>query len=158
MPAGFRLTGKSMPLGLSLLAWIGNQLIFRPLINQIGFLRLRRAYTGGAALGPELFVFFQAMGVNLKQIYGQTEITGIAYMHRDGDIRSDTVGKPLPGTECRISAVGEILSRSPSVCAGYYKLPEKTAELLEDGWLHFGATPASSTTTATWWSSTALRT
>jgi long-chain acyl-CoA synthetase len=78
------------------------------------------------------------LGVNLKQIYGQTEITGIAYMHRDGDIRSDTVGKPLPGTECRISEVGEILSRSLSVCKGYYKLPDKTEELLEGDWLHSG--------------------
>ena len=101
-------------------------------------LRLRRAYTGGAALGPDLFTFYQALGVNLKQIYGQTEITGIAYMHRDGDVRPDTVGVPLPATECRISEKGEILSRSPSVTAGYYKMPEQTAELLEDGWLHSG--------------------
>ena len=136
--AKFRMRGAPMPLGLRVKAWIGDQLVFRPLINQIGFLRLRRAYTGGAALGPDLFTFYQAMGVNLKQIYGQTEITGIAYMHRDGDIRPDTVGKPLPGTECRISDIGEILSRSPSVCKGYYKLPEKTEELLEDGWLHSG--------------------
>jgi long-chain acyl-CoA synthetase len=112
--------------------------MFRPLINQIGLLRLRRAYTGGAALGPELFTFYQAIGVNLKQIYGQTEITGIAYMHRDGDVRPDTVGKPLPGTECRISEEGEILSRSASVTPGYYKLPDKTRELLEGGWLHSG--------------------
>ena len=60
-------------------------------------LRLRRAYTGGAALGPDLFTFYQALGVNLKQIYGQTEITGIAYMHRDGDVRPDTVGSPAAG-------------------------------------------------------------
>ncbi len=72
------------------------------------------------------------------QIYGQTEITGIAYMHRDGDVRAETVGQPLPGTECRISEKGEILSRSASVCAGYYAMPEKTAELLVDGWLHSG--------------------
>jgi long-chain acyl-CoA synthetase len=101
-------------------------------------MRLRRAYTGGAALGPELFTFYQAIGVNLKQIYGQTEIVGIAYMHRDGDVRPDTVGKPLPGTECRISEEGEILSRSDSVCVGYFKMPEKTEELLEGGWLHSG--------------------
>ena len=104
-----------MPLALRIMAWLGNMMVFRPLINQIGLLRLRRAYTGGAALGPELFTFYQAIGVNLKQIYGQTEITGIAYMHRDGDVRPDTVGKPLPGTECRISEEGEILSRSASV-------------------------------------------
>ncbi len=136
--AEYRMTGRSMPGKLRFLAWLGKQIIYRPLVNQIGFLRLRRAYTGGAALGPELFKFYQAIGVNLKQIYGQTEIVGIAYMHRDGDIRPDTVGKPLPGTECRISEEGEILSRSDSVTPGYYKLPEKTEELLQGGWLHSG--------------------
>jgi len=136
--AEYRMSGRPMPGRLRLLAWLGKQIIFRPLVNQIGFLRLRRAYTGGAALGPELFTFYQAIGVNLKQIYGQTEIVGIAYMHRDGDVRPDTVGKPLPGTECRISEEGEILSRSDSVTPGYYKLPEKSAELLEGGWLHSG--------------------
>jgi long-chain acyl-CoA synthetase len=136
--AAYRMSGRKMPAGLHFLAWLGKQIIFRPLVNQIGLLRLRRAYTGGAALGPELFTFYQAIGVNLKQIYGQTEIVGIAYMHRDGDVRPDTVGKPLPGTECRISEEGEILSRSASVTPGYYKLPEKTAELLEGGWLHSG--------------------
>ncbi|MCU0564008.1 MAG: long-chain fatty acid--CoA ligase, partial [Desulfobacterales bacterium] len=82
--AAYRMSGRPMPLGLRLKAWLGRTLVFRPLINQIGMLRLRRAYTGGAALGPDLFTFYQALGVNLKQIYGQTEITGIAYMHRDG--------------------------------------------------------------------------
>ncbi|MDD9301823.1 MAG: AMP-binding protein [Desulfobacter sp.] len=136
--ANFRMSGRPMPLGLQIKAWLGKQIIFRPLINQIGLLRLRRAYTGGAALGPELFTFYQAIGVNLKQIYGQTEITGIAYMHRDGDVRPDTVGKPLPGTECKIAEDGEILSRSASVSPGYYDLPEKTQEALEGGWLHSG--------------------
>ncbi|MFH0728644.1 MAG: AMP-binding protein [Pseudomonadota bacterium] len=136
--AQYRMSGKTMPGKLRFLAWLGKQIIFRPLVNQIGLLRLRRAYTGGAALGPELFTFYQAIGVNLKQIYGQTEIVGIAYMHRDGDVRPDTVGKPLPGTECKISEEGEILSRSASVTPGYYKLPEKSAELLEGGWLHSG--------------------
>ncbi len=136
--ANLKMTGKSLPVGLKFKAWLGKQMIFRPLVNQIGFLRLRRAYTGGAALGPELFTFYQAIGVNLKQIYGQTEIVGIAYMHRDGDVRPETVGKPLPGTECMISEEGEILSKSDSVTPGYYELPEKTEELLEGGWLHSG--------------------
>ena len=136
--ARYRMSGEPMPASLRFLAWVGYQILFRPLINQIGLMRLRRAYTGGAALGPELFTFYQAIGVNLKQIYGQTEIVGIAYMHRDGDVRPDTVGKPLPGTECRISEEGEILSRSLSVTPGYYNLPEKTEELLEGGWLHSG--------------------
>lgn len=136
--AHYRMTGKKMPIKLRLLSGVGDLLMFRPLVNQIGFRRLRRAYTGGAALGPELFTFYQAIGVNLKQIYGQTEITGIAYMHRDGDVRPDTVGKPLPKTEFRISEQGEILSRSDSVTRGFYKQPEKTEELLKDGWLHSG--------------------
>jgi long-chain acyl-CoA synthetase len=136
--ATYRMSGKPMPLGFRFKAWLGRTIVFQPLINQIGMLRLRRAYTGGAALGPDLFTFYQAIGVNLKQIYGQTEITGIAYMHRDGDVRPDTVGVPLPETECRISEAGEILSRSASVTQGYYKLPDQTAELLQDGWLHSG--------------------
>ncbi|MGD8252323.1 MAG: AMP-binding protein [Desulfobacterales bacterium] len=136
--AVYRMSGKTMPPLLAVKAWLGQTLVFRPLINQIGFLRLRRAYTGGAALGPDLFTFYQAIGINLKQIYGQTEITGIAYMHTDGDVTPDTVGIPLPKTECKISEEGEILSRSPSVCRGYYELPEKTEELLAGGWLHSG--------------------
>ncbi|MDZ7760222.1 MAG: AMP-binding protein [Desulfovermiculus sp.] len=136
--ASYRMSGQKMPLSLSFLSWLGHLLLLRPLVNQIGLRRLRRAYTGGAALGPELFTFYQAIGVNLKQIYGQTEITGIAYMHRDGDVRPDTVGKPLPKTECHISEQGEILSRSDSVTAGFYKQPEKTQELLDNGWLHSG--------------------
>ncbi|MDO8942248.1 MAG: AMP-binding protein, partial [Desulfobacterales bacterium] len=134
----YRMSGKPMPLGFRFKAWLGRTIVFQPLINQIGMLRLRRAYTGGAALGPDLFSFYQAIGVNLKQIYGQTEITGIAYMHRDGDVRPDTVGVPLPETECRISEAGEILSRSASVTRGYYKMPDQTAALLQDGWLHSG--------------------
>jgi len=136
--AEYRMKGKAMPFGLKIKSWLGTQMIFRPLVNQIGLMRLRRAYTGGAALGPELFTFYQAIGVNLKQIYGQTEIVGIAYMHRDGDIRSETVGKPLPGTQCKIADDGEILSRSDSVTPGYFELPEKSEELLEGGWLHSG--------------------
>jgi long-chain acyl-CoA synthetase len=136
--ARYRMSGEPMPTSLRFMAWLGKILVMDPLINQIGLRRLRRAYTGGAALGPELFTFYQAIGVNLKQIYGQTEITGIAYMHLDGDVRPDTVGKPLPETDCKISEQGEILSRSPSVCVGYYKRDEQTEELLEGGWLHSG--------------------
>jgi long-chain acyl-CoA synthetase len=136
--AHYRMAGKKMPIALRIKSWLGTNLLLRPLINQIGLLRLRRAYTGGAALGPELFTFYQAIGVNLKQIYGQTEIVGIAYMHRDGDVRPETVGFPLPKTECKIAENGEILSRSPSVCKGYYELPDKTKEDFADGWLHSG--------------------
>ncbi len=113
-------------------------LVFRALKDRLGLLRLRSASTGGAALGPDVFKFFTAMGVNLKQIYGQTEISGISCIHREGDINFDSVGKPIPGTEIRLSDSGEILSRSPSVFLGYYKNPEETEKTLAGGWLHSG--------------------
>jgi long-chain acyl-CoA synthetase len=110
----------------------------RPARNQLGLVRLRRAYTGGAPLGPDVFKFFHAIGLNLKQIYGQTEICGIAVAHRDGDIRFNTVGIPIPGTDLDVSENGEILLRSPAVFSGYYRNEEATAEALRDGWLHTG--------------------
>jgi long-chain acyl-CoA synthetase len=113
-------------------------LVFRPLKDRLGLLGIRTASTGGAALGPDIFKFFTAMGVNLKQIYGQTEISGISCIHREGDINFDSVGKPIPETEIRISETGEILSRSSSVFLGYYKSPEETEKTLADGWLHSG--------------------
>jgi long-chain acyl-CoA synthetase len=111
---------------------------FRALKDRLGFSRIRSATTGGAALGPDTFRFFHGLGVNLKQIYGQTEIAGISCIHRDGEVRFDTVGRPIPGTDVRISETGEILSRSDSVFTGYYKDPRATAETLRDGWLHSG--------------------
>jgi long-chain acyl-CoA synthetase len=110
----------------------------RPVRDQLGLTRLRRAYTGGAPLGPDVFEFFHAIGVNLKQIYGQTEICGIAVMHRDGDIRFNTVGTGIPGTDVAIADEGEILLRSPAVFVGYYRNEEASAEALRDGWLHTG--------------------
>jgi long-chain acyl-CoA synthetase len=110
----------------------------RPVRNQLGLVRLRRAYTGGAPLGPDVFKFFHAIGLNLKQIYGQTEICGIAVAHRDGDIRFNTVGLPIPGTDIDVAENGEILLRSPAVFTGYYRNEEATAEALRDGWLHTG--------------------
>ena len=99
---------------------------------------LRSASTGGAALGPDVFRFFHAMDVPLKQIYGQTEISGISCIHRNGDIQFHTVGVPIPGTQVKISERGEILSTSDAVFLGYYKNEEATREALEGGWLHSG--------------------
>ena len=97
------------------------------------------AYTGGAPLGPDVFRFFHAIGVNLKQIYGQTEICGIAVVHRDDDIAFNTVGTPIAGTEIKINDDGEILLRSASVFRGYHRNPAATAEAVDaDGWLHTG--------------------
>ena len=117
---------------------IAEVVAMRPIKNQLGLSRLRDAYTGGAALGPEVFRFFHALGVNLKQIYGQTEVAGISVLHRDGDIRYQTVGEPLPGMEVRVAADGEILTRGPAVFRGYFDNPEATRETLVDGWLHSG--------------------
>ncbi len=136
--ADARFAGQEPSPGLRRLYRLADWLIFMPIKDKFGLRRLRRAYTGGAALGPDVFRFFHALGVNLKQIYGQTEISGISVLHRDGDIKFQTVGLPLPGTEVRIAENGEILSRSPAVFVGYYKNPEATAETLVDGWLHSG--------------------
>jgi long-chain acyl-CoA synthetase len=113
-------------------------LVLSAVRDHLGLLRLRRAYTGGAALGPDVTRFFHAIGVNLKQIYGQTEVAGIAVVHPDGDVKFDTVGVPIPGTEVKISEKGEVLIKSPSVFKGYYKNEQSTRETIVDGWLHTG--------------------
>ncbi|MBO8172097.1 MAG: AMP-binding protein [Bacillaceae bacterium] len=124
--------------GTRLLYRFADYLLFSAIRDHFGLLRLKRAYTGGAALGPDIFRFFHGIGVNLKQIYGQTEIVGIAVAHRDGDIKFDSVGVPIPETEAKISEEGEILLKSPSVFAGYYNNEKSTRETIEDGWLHTG--------------------
>ena len=110
--------------------------IFRALKDRLGFSRIRSATTGGALLGPDVFRFFHALGIELKQIYGQTEISGISTIHHSGDVKFDTVGLPIPETEMKISEDGEILSRSPALFKGYWKNPEETEKVLKDGWLH----------------------
>jgi long-chain acyl-CoA synthetase len=120
------------------LEWLASITVQKKLKDHLGLSRVRNAYTGGAAMGPDHFRFFHALGVNLKQIYGQTEVAGISVVHRNGDIKFDTVGHPIPGTEVKISEDGEILTRSPSVFLGYFKNPEATEKTLKDGWLYSG--------------------
>lgn len=131
---------KPVPFHWKILKYFAYLIMQKKLKDHLGMSRLRHCYTGGAAMGPDHFRFFHALGVNLKQIYGQTEIAGISVVHRDGDIKFDTVGTPLPGTEIKISEDGEILSKSPSVFKGYYKNDKATEETLKDGWLHSGDT------------------
>ena len=133
-----RMEREPVPLGLQLLAWLGEFYVFGALRDHLGLRRTRYAYTGGAALGPEVFLFFRGLGINLKQVYGQTEISGVSCVQRDGDVKLGTVGRPFPGTEVRIAENGEIISRSPCVFSGYYKSPEATAEAFRDGWLYSG--------------------
>jgi long-chain acyl-CoA synthetase len=136
--ANLKFEKQPVPFHLSLLNWIGHGLMQKKLKDHLGMSRIRHAYTGGAAMGPDHFRFFHALDVNLKQIYGQTEIAGISVVHRDGDVKFDTVGTPIPETEVDINEDGEILSKSPSVFLGYYKNEEATKETLVDGWLHSG--------------------
>jgi long-chain acyl-CoA synthetase len=133
-----RLRRQPVGPGVRLLARLAHVLTFRALLDRLGLSRVRHAYTGGAACGPELFRFFRAIGLNLKQVYGQTESGGISVLHADDDVRPETVGKPTAGTRIRVSAAGEILISSPTVFLGYYKNPEATAQALDDGWLHTG--------------------
>ena len=133
-----RMEHEPVPFGLRLLAWLGEFFVFGPLRDHLGLRRTRYAYTGGAALGPEVFLFFRGLGVNLKQVYGQMEISGVSCVQRDGDVKLGTVGRPFPGTEVKITESGEIISRSPCVFSGYYKNPEATADTFRDGWLYSG--------------------
>ncbi|MGB9752424.1 long-chain fatty acid--CoA ligase [Roseiflexus castenholzii] len=136
--ADARFNGVAPGLFLRLKYTLARLLVFEELKDHLGLRFLKRAYTGGAALGPDVFRFYHAIGVNLKQVYGQTESAGLSVIHRDGQIKFQTVGTPLPNTEVHIAANGEILVKSPSVFIGYYKNPEATAETLKDGWLHSG--------------------
>ena len=138
--AEFKFSRKPTPWywqGLNSLAYLW---VNKKLRDHLGLSRIRYSYTGGAAMGPDHFRFFHALGVNLKQIYGQTEIAGISVLHRDDDIKFDTVGTPIPETEIQVNSEGEILAQSPSVFQGYYKMPEETAKALRGGWLHSGDT------------------
>jgi long-chain acyl-CoA synthetase len=136
--AGHQMRQAPVPLGLRLLDALGHFFVYSPLKDQMGLRHVRLAYTGGAALGPEVFQFYRALGINYKQIYGLTECGALATYQADADVRPDTVGRPLPGVEVRIAETGEVLLKSPSVFVGYYKNPTATQAALEEGWLHTG--------------------
>jgi long-chain acyl-CoA synthetase len=118
---------------------LGNVLVYAPLRNRFGMTRVKVGYTAGEAIGPEIFRFYRSIGVNLKQLYGQTEASVYITMQPDGEIRADTVGRPAPQVEIRIADNGEVLYRSPGIFVGYYKDDEKTAETkTPDGFVHSG--------------------
>lgn len=137
--AQLRVRGQRPGIAGRLVHQIADWVALRPVRDQLGLARIRRCYTGGAPLGPDVFQFFHAIGVNLKQIYGQTEICGIAVVHRDNDVRFNTVGVPITGTEVRVAPDGEILLRSPSVFVGYHRNAAATTETVDaEGWLRTG--------------------
>ena len=133
-----RLEGRRAPLRQRLLRAVGEPLVYGPLKDHLGLTRVRHAYTGGEAIGEDTFVFFRALGVNLKQIYGQTENAGLTAAQRDGDVRLHTVGPTLPGVEARVDESGEILIRAESLFGGYHRNPAATASVLDGGWLRTG--------------------
>jgi long-chain acyl-CoA synthetase len=134
-----RGAGQSVPAGLRLGVALGEVLVYGPLRDQLGLRRARWVYTGGAPLGADTFRFFRAVGVNLKQVYGATELAGLCSAQADNDVDPDTVGRAFAGTELRIAENGEVQVRSESVFQGYYKQDEATqAAMTEDGWLRTG--------------------
>jgi long-chain acyl-CoA synthetase len=148
-PLKQRLYALSMKTGLTALAkgehsTLADLLLFRALRDRLGFSRLRSAATGGAALGPDTFKFFQAMGVPLRTLYGQTELLGAYTLHPAGKVDPDTTGVVMADTiEIRIEkpdvqGVGEIVVRHPNMFLGYYRNPDASAAELKDGWLHSG--------------------
>lgn len=144
MPIGERyadciLAGTSPSLSLQIGQFFANILLFRALRDRLGLSHVRSALTGGSSLGTNVFRFFHAIGVNLKQLYGQTETAGVICMHRNGNVKGTSVGVPLSGTEIKIAEDGEILSKSAGLFKGYYGDEESTRQTItSDGWLKSG--------------------
>ena len=133
------LDGKSVGFWDRLKYRLGEFFIYAPLKNSLGLSRVRVGYTAGEAIGPEIFDFFRSLGINLKQLYGQTEASVFITVQPDGEVRSDTVGIPAPDTEVRIGENGEVYYRSPGAFVEYYKNPESTAETKDpEGWVATG--------------------
>jgi long-chain acyl-CoA synthetase len=133
------LNKEKVPLYARLIYRLGDLLVYGPLKNRFGLSRIRVAYTAGEAIGPEIFRFFRALGINLKQLYGSTEASVYITAQPDGEIYADTVGKPNLDVDIKIADNGEVMFKSPGVFQGYYKDPERTSETkTADGWVHTG--------------------
>ncbi len=133
------LNGDRVSAKDRLLYRLGDMLVYGPLKNRLGMTRMKVGYTAGEAIGPEIFRFYRSLGLNLKQLYGQTEACVYITAQPDGQISADTVGTPSPDVEIEIADNGEVLYRSPGVFMGYYKNPEATAETkTPEGWVHTG--------------------
>ncbi|MDO9597178.1 MAG: AMP-binding protein [Azoarcus sp.] len=133
------LDGKPVSAADRFQYWLGNLLVLGPLKNVLGMSRIRVAYTAGAAIGPDLFRFYRSIGVNLKQLYGQTETCAYVCLQPDGQIKLDSVGKPAPFVEVKLADNGEILVKGPMLLKAYYKRPDATAESINaDGYFMTG--------------------
>lgn len=138
--AGARLLdGEPVPPGDRLRYRLGNLLVYGPLRNTLGLSRVRIAYTAGEAIGPDIFDFYRSIGINIKQLYGQTEASVFVTIQPNGEVDPNTVGRPLPNVDLKVTDDGEVLYRSPGVFREYYKNPEATAEARDaEGWVHTG--------------------
>lgn len=133
------LAGKDPGLWAKFLFGLLNFSVLRALRNRVGLGRVKMAVTGGGALSPEVFKYFKSLGIDIRQVYGQTECAGIATTHRDGDVRPETVGVPIPGMEVKLSEQGEIMVRGKSIMLGYYKNEKATQDAFTpDGFLRTG--------------------
>jgi len=134
-----RSDGKPVPTVLRLATALGEFFVYGPVRDQLGLGRAKFALTGGAPLGPDTFRFFRSIGVNLKQVYGSTETTGLVSLQPDTEANPTTAGRPVPGVEVRIAERGEVLVRGCAVFKGYLKNEEATREVIDaDGWFHTG--------------------
>lgn len=133
-----KLNGQSGGRFEWLVRFAGEWVIFGPIKDQFGFSRLKHAFTGGEAIGEDTFVFYRALGIKLRQLYGQTENSAFNAIQSPDEVRLHTVGRPLPGVEVRIAEGGEILLKADSVFAGYFDNQQATDETLRDGWLYSG--------------------
>lgn len=133
-----RLDGHRPTFSERLWRSLGEFMIYGPIKDQLGLSRVERAYTAGEAIGEDVFLFFRALGLSLRQFYGQTENCALAAAQALDEVKLHTVGRPFPGIEVKIDDNGEILMRGDNVFDGYYNLPEDTAETLQGGWLHTG--------------------
>jgi long-chain acyl-CoA synthetase len=136
--ATLNMNFKPIPIYLEGLYQLAHLAVFRKLKEKLGFDRMRMAYSGAAPISPDVLHYFQSIGVNLMEGYGQTEGSGVSTASRIGKVKFGTVGTPLPNTEVKIAEDGEILVKSPGVFKGYFKNPEATAETIKDGWLYSG--------------------
>lgn len=133
------LEGKSIGLIDRLMYAIGNFVIYGPLKDALGLGRVRLAWTAGEAIGGEIFDFYRSLGINIKQLYGQTESSVFITAQPDGEVYPETVGRPSPGVELHIADDGEVLYRSPGAFHSYYKNPQSTADTkTAEGWVHTG--------------------
>ena len=133
-----KLKGERPTPGQRLLGPLGEWLVYGPIKDQFGLTRLHGAFTGGEAMGEDTFVFYRALGIKLRQLYGQTESSAYNAIQGLDEVRLHTVGRPLPGVDLRISDAGEIMVRSGSVFGGYFNQDDASQETLRDGWLHTG--------------------